>query len=66
MPMFQVRIAVQFKGRGLQNTKRAEEIFGQIMKQLGAIVQVERNPTLDMKQMSMILSPKKKANKLGK
>ncbi len=54
------KISVRFRGREILNSNMGLELLDRLKKELINIAQVEQEPSLEGRQLQMILSPMKK------
>ena len=54
------KISVRFRGREILNSNMGLELLNKISEELGDIAQVDQEPSLEGRQLLMILSPLKK------
>jgi len=55
-----VQFTMLFRGRERYHREIANEVFGEITRDLGESAKIERPPAMDGKRMTMIVSPQKK------
>ena len=56
------KISVRFRGREILNSNLGLELLSRVRKELEDIAQVDQDPSLEGRQLLMILSPLKKNN----
>lgn len=56
------KISVRFRGREILNSNMGLDLLDRIKKELGDIAQVDQEPSLEGRQLLMVLSPLKKKN----
>ena len=56
------KISVRFRGREILNSDMGLELLGKLKDELHEIAQVDQEPSLEGRQLLMILSPLKKKN----
>lgn len=54
-----VKVSVRFRGRELSNTSNGRELLNKIAEELSEISSLDRQPLMEGKSMSIMLSPKK-------
>lgn len=57
-----VKVIVKFRGREMAHPERGTELLGRFSEAVGELGAVEKVPTLDGRNMIMVLAPKKSAN----
>ena len=57
-----VKVIVKFRGREMAHPERGTELLGRFSEAAGELGAVEKVPTLDGRNMIMVLAPKKSAN----
>nr|YP_009541895.1 translation initiation factor 3 [Neogoniolithon spectabile]AYR06104.1 translation initiation factor 3 [Neogoniolithon spectabile] len=55
-----VKATITFKGREIQHMNLAFELLNKMARELMTLAEVQQSPTREGKQMTMIMSPKKK------
>ncbi len=61
-----VKVTVRFRGREMAHTSIGEELLKKFGESCTEVANVEKNPKLDGRHMSMFLSPKPQAKEAGK
>ena len=56
-----VKVTMQFRGREMAHPELGNRILDQVLAQVGTLVKVETQARLEGRNMSMVLSPDKKA-----
>ena len=56
------KITVRFRGREILNSEMGLELLRRVADDLEEISQVEQEPSLEGRQLLMVLAPKKKGN----
>ena len=56
------KITVRFRGREILNSEMGLELLRRVKDDLKEISQVEQEPSLEGRQLLMVLAPKKKGN----
>ena len=56
------KISVRFRGREILNSNLGLELLGKLRDELSEIAQVDQEPSLEGRQLLMVLSPLKKNN----
>ena len=56
------KISVRFRGREILNSNLGLDLLNKIRKELEEISQVDQEPSLEGRQLQMLLSPKKKSS----
>ena len=56
-----VKVSLQFRGREMAHPELGKKVLDEVLEQLGPIAKVDTEPRLDGRNMTMVLSPDKKA-----
>ena len=56
------KISVRFRGREILNSNMGLDLINKLKKELEEIAQVDQEPSLEGRQLQMVLSPLKKKN----
>ena len=54
-----IKAAIRFKGREMAHTELGRDVLLKFAEALSSVAEIEQNPTLDGRNMTMILMPKK-------
>ena len=54
-----VKFTIRFRGRELSNQEAGKALLGRIKDELGDTIKIDREPTMDGRQMMMLISPSK-------
>ena len=56
-----VKLIIQYRARELDNTERGEDMMQRFVDDLGDRAVIERKPTMEGRNLSLVLAPKNKS-----